>query len=291
MKLLRHKIYLLNLFLLLLSCKQKENYQGKIFDAHLHFEEAIKNKEQKIKEFEDYNIVSGAISGPWNASEKYRSGTKIKLLFGLMFPCPDGIMPYGQGKCFEDGKEFPDIRWVRQQILDKKIDFLGELLNEYYGISPSDSIMFPYYALAEEFNLPVGIHTGLAGDNNGCPNYNPSMGDPQLMEKLLIKYPKLKVWIMHAGMPYLKGTLAILANYPRVYIDISVIDNPDIVSKTDFHSYMKSLIDSGFENRLMFGSDGGDYTKMINAVNELDFLTKEQKEKIFYKNAEQFFSH
>jgi len=40
----------------------------------------------------------------------------------------------------------------------------------------------------------------------------------------------------------------------------------------------------------MFGSDGGDIAKMIDQINKLDFLTVEQKEKIFYKNAQTFFS-
>jgi predicted TIM-barrel fold metal-dependent hydrolase len=208
-----------------------------------------------------------------------------------MLPCPNGVVPYGGPKCFEDGKDFPDIGWVRQQLIDHKIDFFGELLNEYYGISLSDSLMFPYYALAHEFKIPVGIHTGLAGPDHGCPNYNPAMGDPELMRKFLVRYPGLKVWIMHAGAPYLKGTLAILNDFPNVYVDISVISNPDIVKKNDFNHYMKALVDAGFLDRLMFGSDGGDFGKIISAINELDFLTAKQKEKIFFKNAKRFFGN
>jgi predicted TIM-barrel fold metal-dependent hydrolase len=149
--------------------------------------------------------------------------------------------------------------------------------------------MFPYYALAQEFNSPVGIHTGLSGPNNLSPNYDSTMGNPGLMENILIKYPGLRVWIMHAGAPYLTGTLAIMAKYPNVYLDISVIDNPDIVSKKDFHTVIKLLIDAGFEDRIMFGSDNAGYAKIINAVKELDFLTAKQKEKIFYINAQRFF--
>jgi hypothetical protein len=40
----------------------------------------------------------------------------------------------------------------------------------------------------------------------------------------------------------------------------------------------------------MFGSDNGDLSKIITAINELDFLSVEQKEKIFYKNADRFFN-
>ena len=39
----------------------------------------------------------------------------------------------------------------------------------------------------------------------------------------------------------------------------------------------------------MFGSDNGDIKKIISNVNSVDFLSQEQKEKIFYKNAEIFF--
>lgn len=277
-------IYILTYFLLLTSCEKSNKYEGQIFDTHLHFDTEINKQLDDLKK---YNIVKGAISSSWDNQDKYRS--KTEFLIGIMFPCPNGIVPYSGQKCFADGSEFPDVNWVRQQILDKKIDFLGEVLNEYYGISPSDSSLYPYYELAQEFKLPIGIHTGLAGPNHLCPNYNPEMGDPLLMKSILTQFPKLKIWIMHAGAPYLKGTLEILEDYPQVYADISVLANPDIMDKKDFHSYMKSLIDSGFENRLMFGSDNGDLKKMINAINELDFLTVEQKENIFIRNAETFF--
>jgi hypothetical protein len=288
MKLFIRIIYLVNLSLLPFPVIAQNYNPSKIFDVHLH---AQKDMNKQLQDFKKYNIIRGAFSSSWDNVEKYRTVTGVKLLFGLMFPCPNGIVPYSGQKCFNNGKEFPDVNWVKQQILDKKIDFLGELLNEYYGVSPADSIMFPYYALAREFNLPVGIHTGGVGPGNLCPNVDSSMGNPILMKDILIKFPGLKIWIMHAGLPYLKETLTILAAYPQVYADISVIANPDIKDKDEFQSYMKSLINAGFENRLMFGSDNGDYTKMIKAVNELDFLTFLQKEKIFYKNADRFFGN
>lgn len=279
-------ICLLATFLFLSSCAKKNKYTGEIFDTHLHFG---RNINVQFNELEKYKIVKGAVSSSWDNQEKYRSKTKTEFLIGLMVPCPNGIVPYSGQKCFSDGSEFPDINWVRKQMIEKKIDFLGETLNQYHGISPSDPRMFPYYELAQEFKLPVGIHTGLAGPGHLSPNYNPEMGDPALMKDVLVRFPGLKIWIMHAGAPYLKGTLEILGNHPQVYADISVLANPEIIEKKDFHSYLKSLVDSGFEDRLMFGSDNGNLGKMIAAVNELEFLTYEQKEKIFFSNADRFF--
>lgn len=278
--------YIVVILIFFISCENKSKYDGAIFDTHLH---SSRDSSKQFNDLERHNVVWGAVSSSWDNQQNYRVSIKTKFLIGLMFPCPNGIVPYSGQKCFSDGSEYPDINWVRQQLVEKKIDFFGEVLNEYYGISPSDSNLFPYFELAQEFKIPVGIHTGLAGPDHLCPNFNPEMGDPALMKDMLNRFPGLKVWIMHGGAPYLKGTIEILNAYPQVYADISVLANPDIITKENFHSYMKSLIDSGFADRLMFGSDNGDLDKMIDAVNSLDFLTPGQREKIFFKNAETFF--
>lgn len=267
-----------------------KKYQGVIFDVHLHSHLDDDRRAKDLEEFKTNQVTEAAITCTWKALDLYRSIPSVKMIYGLILPCPNGVVPYGGPTCFENGQEFPDLEWVRQLVVDDKIDFLGELLNEYYGISMSDSRMHPYYALAQEFNIPIAIHTGLAGPGHGCPNFDPLMGDPKLLEPALKEFPKLRVCLMHAGMPYLEGTLKIMTEYKQVYADISVIANPEIVSMSDFAKYMKSLIDAGLEDRLMFGSDGGDIAKMIGQVYNLDFLTLEQKEKIFYKNARTFFS-
>jgi uncharacterized protein len=280
---------IISVLLFLNACETKSNYEGEIFDTHLHFSRDLNAQLAQLK---THKVTRAAISSSWSNQEKYRTttDTTTQVLLGLMFPCPNGIVPYSGQTCFSDSSAFPSINWVTEQIVAGNINFLGEVLNEYYGISPSDSSLYPYYELARAHNLPVGIHTGLAGPNHLSPNYNPEMGDPALMKDLLDKFPGLKVWIMHAGAPYLKGTLEILKDYPQVYADISVIANPDIVKPKDFYDYMKSLIDAGFEDRLMFGSDNGDLDKMIGAVNALDFLSAKQKENIFLHNAERFFN-
>jgi predicted TIM-barrel fold metal-dependent hydrolase len=41
-----------------------------------------------------------------------------------------------------------------------RLAVLGEVLNQYAGIAPDDPRMEPYWALAEELDVPVGIHLG-----------------------------------------------------------------------------------------------------------------------------------
>ena len=261
-------------------------YSQKVFDTHIHGDTLPNLQIQKLV---NSGVYKAAISTSWDLQNTYQKQQNIELLYGLMLPCPNGKVPYSGQLCFSDGKELPDIKWVEEQIKTGKIDFIGEVLSQYYGISSSDKILNPYYALAEKYNLPVGIHTGLAGPNHGSPKFRVSLGSPILMEDILLKFPKLKIWIMHAGGPFLEETIAIMSFYRNVYTDISAISNPYIIPYDDFYATMKRLIDAGLENRIMFGSDNGDIKQAIESVNKLDFLSSEQKEKIFYKNAEQFF--
>lgn len=95
---------------------------------------------------------------------------------------------------------------------------------------------------------------------------------------------------MHSGDQYFNETISVMQKSKLVYTDISVISNSEIVPSERFSSIIKSFIDAGLEDRLMFGTDNGDIDKVITAVKGLGFLSKEQKDKIFYQNAERFFA-
>ncbi|HTG56161.1 MAG TPA: amidohydrolase family protein, partial [Niabella sp.] len=193
--------------------------------------------------------------------------------------------------CFEDGKEWPEPNWVEQQVKEGRIDFIGEVLAQYQGISPSDTLMYPYYAIAETYGLPVGIHTGSAGPGHGCPGFKEEMGNPVLLTKALKRFPKLKVWLMHGGGPFLAECIKMMKAYPRLYADISVLNNPDIVPAAEFETTMKSFITAGLEERLLFGSDNAAIQTAIKSVEKLSFLSERQKSKIFFENASALFKN
>ncbi len=270
---------------LLFSCNEESN-SLKIFDVHLHGHQA---PEKQLNNLVANGVNTIAVSTSWTQQQTYQSSKELKILHGLFVPCPNGKVPYSQQQCFEDGKEWPDVNWVEQQIKDKKIDFIGEVLTQYHGISSSDSLMYPYYALAEKYNLPIGIHTGSAGPDHGCPNFKEEMGNPLLLKNTLIKFPRLRVWLMHGGGPYVKECIEMMKAHPGLYTDISVLNNPNIIPEKDFSAVMKEFIHAGLEDRLMFGSDNADIKATITSVQQLDFLTAKQKKKIFYLNAEMLF--
>lgn len=269
-----------------LACKQNPESIQKVFDVHIHGD---RDQNEQLKKLVANGVYKAALSTSWESQQSYGSQKTPELLFGLMFPCPEGKVPYSLQPCYESGQEWPSIDWVEEQIKSKSIDFLGEILNQYYGISSSDSLLFPYYALAEKYQIPVGIHTGGAGPDHGSPNFKMEMGNPALLKETLQKFPRLKIWIMHGGDFHYQEAMAIMRDHKHIYADISVLTNPDITTPDRFQEIMKSYINAGLEDQIMFGSDNWDIVKSIASVNALDFLTDEQRDKIFYKNAERFF--
>ncbi len=274
-------------FLFGLTSLNQQTATQKIFDVHLH---GTNDPSLQMATLQMAGVYKAAISTSWDLQNEYRNIAKANLLYGLMFPCPNGKVPYSLQPCYNNGEDWPSIHWVEQQIKEGKIDYFGEILNQYYGISPSDSLLFPYFDLAARYNLPVGIHTGGAGPDHGSPNFKMEMGSPLLLKIVLSRFPKLKIWIMHSGDQFYKETIEIMQKNEQVYSDISVISNPDIVPPKKFSIIMKAFIDNGLEDRMMFGTDNGNIERVIMAVEALDFLSVEQKNKLYYKNAERFFN-
>lgn len=95
---------------------------------------------------------------------------------------------------------------------------------------------------------------------------------------------------MHAGWPYLEDMKALMYAHLQVYVDLGVICWA--LPRKEFHKFLQGLVESGFEKRIMFGSDQMEWAstmdEAIEAVNSATFLSLEQKEDIFYNNAARF---
>jgi predicted TIM-barrel fold metal-dependent hydrolase len=198
------------------------------------------------------------------------------------------------GAQIDVGIPTPDINQLRQDFLSGRLGFMGEIGAQYLGLSPTDSTLEPYFALAEELDVPVAIHTGISFPNTPyecCPKFRTSLGSPALLEEVLIRHPKLRVNLMHAGYPYLQETIAIMSVYPQVYADLGAINW--IIPRPEFHAYLQALMRAGVGKRLMFGSDQMIWPEAIGmaieGVESAQFLSHAQKRDIFYNNAVRFF--
>ena len=164
---------------------------------------------------------------------------------------------------------------------------IGEVSSQYKGYSPGHPDMYRTYRLAAKYDLPLFIHIAGLG---GGPNYPILKGNPMEMSAVLKEIPELRVCIVHGGFPFGDETIALMYNYPTVYLDLSVINW--IIPREMFHRYLMKLMDAGLGKRLMFGSDQMIWPEVIEiaieSIEKAEFLTEEQKRDIFYNNAARF---
>jgi len=95
---------------------------------------------------------------------------------------------------------------------------------------------------------------------------------------------------MHAGWPYLDEIVGLLYAHPQVYIDIAVINW--VLPRKEFHQYLRRIVEAGYGDRIMYGSDEMQWPQSIQVSVEnilsADFLTRKEKEDILYNNAARF---
>ena len=243
---------------------RNETYQGaKSLEEH---------KKKTIAKFREHNIVKAMVT----AGQVWHN------------EIPDVILIADANK---------EIDVLREQHNEGKLQAIAEMAPFYAGILADDPSQMPYFELAQELGIPVGFHILPGGPNygihlmpemlGGMRTYNAS---PLQLEKALVEYPNLKLYIMHGGWPYVEDVKALLYAHPNVYVDVAVINW--ILPQKEFNNYLKALFDAGFGNRIMYGTDQMVWPDVISvgieSVNNADFLTLDQKEDIFFDNAADF---
>ena len=211
---------------------------------------------------------------------------------------PDRIIPAASFRKPERGPQdrplYREPAELRRLVAEGKIAVFAEVAPQYDGMSPADPILDRYFALAEELDIPIGLHMGEGppgGPNvEGYSKYRVSMGNPLLLENVLIRHPKLRIYVMHYGSPFVDDMIALLYSYPQVYVDVA--QNDWGFPRKHFHAQLRRLVEAGFGKRILFGSDQMIWPETIGlaieTIESADFLTDEQKRDIFYNNAARF---
>lgn len=244
-------------------------------------DEAVRR--QSLAALERYNIVRAVTSGTPELVPQWKAAAPDRILASPAFPSsPEG--------------KWPDLNQLRAAYKAGELEAMGELLLQYQGLTLSSPEMEPYLALAKELDIPVAVHTGLGPPGapyECCPKFRAALGNPLLIEEALVRHPKMRLYIMHAGYPYIEETIALMHAHPQVYADLAVIDW--VLARVDFHNYLHQLMqhtDCDIPKRLMFGSDQMVWPEAIGmaveGIESADFLTAEQKRDIFCRNAARF---
>jgi predicted TIM-barrel fold metal-dependent hydrolase len=124
----------------------------------------------------------------------------------------------------------------------------------------------------------------------GASGYRARLHSALTLEEVLVRHHRLRVYIMHAGFPLLDDLLAVLYAHPQVYVDVGVI--VFILPRAAFYRYLQGIVEAGFGNRVMCGSDQmvwpGVIERSIAVIEEAPFLSARQTRDLLYNNAARF---
>ena len=222
--------------------------------------------------------VYGVLSGTPERVALWSAAAPSRFLKGLGFRAGAGVSPDS----------------LRALVTAGRVEVLAEVTNQYAGMAPDDPAMDPYWDLAEELDLPVGIHIGPGPPGviyMGAGAYRARLHSPLSLEEVLVRYPGLRVYVMHAGYPMLDDLLALLYAHPQVHVGVGVIVHTQ--PRAAFYRFLQAVVEAGFAKRVMFGSDQMVWPETIeigiDVIESAPFLTPRQKRDILYGNAARFF--
>lgn len=264
-----------------------------VIDVHAH---STLVTPARLPLLDSLNIRYVVISGLLEDLREWAAVDPERYLPSLVFPCQGGRAPITGRSCFGAASDLPDTTWLRNELAAGRIRGFGEMSPAYMGMAPNDPRLEPYWGLAVEFDIPVGLHMGFGPPGAAyetspvpfkSPDHRMAVGDPLLLEEVLLRHRGLRLLVMHAGWPRLEPMVALMWGHPGVHVDLAGLHAE--LPPAEYEHYLRGLVRAGFADRILFGSDFlHAAAAAIDAIVGADFLTPAQKSGILCGNAARF---
>lgn len=233
---------------------------------------------ESLAALKQFNIRRAVTSGSLELVSKWRAADPERIIPAIQFA---GVSPLA-------------VAEYRRLFHSDAFQIFAEVGTQYRGVDASDARYEAYFALAEELDIPVGIHLGQgppgAARFPGYETYRVHLTSPFQLEAVLQKHPRLRIYVMHYASPLVDEMIAMMFSYPNLYVDISC--NNWSFPRAQFHAELKRMVDAGLTSRIMWGSDQmiwpGAIGEAVEAIEKAPFLNEAQKRDIFYNNAARF---
>lgn len=183
-----------------------------------------------------------------------------------------------------------DLDAIDEHLRDPR--FVGvKCFTGYDAYSADDPRLDPLLDVLERRDAVVMFHTGGTLITTGYLRN----AEPMPTDTVAVDHPGVNIVVAHAGQQWMPDTGRIIGKNPNVWADISgwFVGRDRLPPHLDsLKLQFQALVYwATVSDHLMFGTDWplmriGPY---IEFVEGCDFLSKNEKDKIFYKNAEKLF--
>ena len=159
----------------------------------------------------------------------------------------------------------------------------------YEPFYPADPKLEPVYALAEEFQVPVMIHSGDTYTPKGKVKYS----HPLHVDEVAVDHPKVNFVICHIGNPWIRDCMEVVYKNSNVYTDISglVLGNFSYRFEIYMRKQLQEMLLYGVEpGKVLFGTDWpiSSIESYLEFMAELK-IPEDGKRMIYSENAARLF--
>ncbi|MEP7116348.1 MAG: amidohydrolase family protein [Acidobacteriota bacterium] len=181
-----------------------------------------------------------------------------------------------------------DVAELRRLLEAKAIKGL-KLYPGYEPFYPADPKLTPAYELAEEFAVPVMIHTG----DTYAPTGKVKFAHPLHVDEVAVDFPRVKFLICHLGNPWFRDCMEVVYKNNNVYTDISGLTLGNFTDR--FEAYMRQqlkemLVWGVNPSKVLYGTDWPLATmeSYLQLMDELKFPAAD-KDMMLFENAAALF--
>jgi len=159
----------------------------------------------------------------------------------------------------------------------------------YEPFYPHDSRLHVVYELAEEFDVPVMLHSGDTYHPRGKLKY----AHPLEVDEVAVDHPKVNFVICHLGNPWFVDCMEVVYKNKNVFADISGLVLGEFTEA--FEDYMEEqiadvILYAGEPDQFLFGSDWPicSMKSYVEFVRQLK-MPDADRDALFYENARRLF--
>ena len=153
-------------------------------------------------------------------------------------------------------------------------------------IAPDDPILFPTYQAILQFDGVLTIHAGREPAIDAYGLDVRAITGARRVERILERYPGLKIIIPHLGFDESDRFYSLLNKYPTLYLDTTMMLADFFHVSVDREKLIQ------YADRILYGSDYPhipySMEREVKAILEMD-LGEEATRKIFHENATKLF--
>lgn len=275
----------------------------KIIDIHAHTEFSLEGliksrssfgkldlgKEKFLKDIKDLGVEyvfaigkkDGRLRAFFNGSDDETADLSTLIEEKEKYPFLKRIIAIN----LAEGGNLNEIRkYLEKDIVSAVKVYLGYTTDAY------NKLLKPYYDLTLEFDIPIYFHLG------ACFRFN-ATAHPSDVIPILEKYPRQRFVLCHLGHPLIKETAKIITEFSNAFTDLSGLMSFEDMCRGEkeprlkrIKPVLKTLLENPkTRNKIMYGSDYPitqlkQYHDMIKEI-----IPNKMHDKIFYRNAKNFF--